>query len=180
MFLVLGVRRCVFSCNQKDKTLPASTGSSSEILFVSPDYLWENKLSNKVLDIFSQDIPGIAKSEQAFKILHVNEGQLNSLLKTHTNIIILSSDSTFFEANKWAKNQLVSYLFYNDDANRFNAECNNLFKIYYDKEINAVSFPADLLLLLATIGSNFSYSLHPFLTGLFYKNLVDLRMSGNR
>ena len=129
---------CVFSCNQKDKTLPASTGSSSEILFVSPDYLWENKLSNKVLDIFSQDIPGIAKSEPAFKILHVNEGQLNSLLKTHTNIIILSSDSTFFEANKWAKNQLVSYLFYNDDANRFNAECNNLFKIYYDKEITSL------------------------------------------
>ena len=73
---------CVFSCSQKDKTLPASTGSSSEILFVSPDYLWQNKLSNKVLDIFSQDIPGIAKSEPAFKILHVNEGQLNSLLKT--------------------------------------------------------------------------------------------------
>ena len=64
---------CVFSCNEKDKTLPASTGTNSEILFVSPDYLWENKLSNKVLDIFSPDIPGIAKSESAFKILHVNE-----------------------------------------------------------------------------------------------------------
>ncbi len=125
----------VFSCNEMSKTLPNSTGSGSEILFVSPDYLWENKLINTVLDVFSQDIPGIAKSEPAFKILHVNEGQLNSLLKTHTNIIIISRDSSFFESNKWSENQLVSYLLFNNN-NQFYAECNSLFKIYYDKEIS--------------------------------------------
>ena len=64
---------CIFSCNEKDKTLPASTGSSSEILFVSPDYLWKNKLSNKVLDIFSQDIPGLILLAKEHKKLGMGE-----------------------------------------------------------------------------------------------------------
>ena len=127
------------SCSDSLKTLPNSTGSNSEILFVCPDYLWENELSKAVLDVFSQQIPGIASKEPAFKLMQVNSKELNSLLKSHTNIIIISSDSlNSFKNNLWANNQLVTYLNYQNDIKKFNVDCSNIYKIYYDKEISSL------------------------------------------
>tara|TARA_B100001057_G_scaffold19500_1_gene17987 strand:- start:2261 stop:3154 length:894 start_codon:yes stop_codon:yes gene_type:complete len=127
------------SCSDSLKTLPNSTGSNSEILFVCPDYLWENNLSKTVLDIFSQQIPGVASKESVFSVMQVNLKKLNSLLKSHTNIIIISSDSvSSFKNNLWANNQLVAYLNYQNDIKKFNIDCSNIYKIYYDKEISSL------------------------------------------
>ena len=81
-FLILGL----LSCNENNVTLPNSTGSKSEILFVSPDYLWENKLGDIVINFFTSPIPGIAKNENSFKVLQVNEKEFSSLLK-HTQTL---------------------------------------------------------------------------------------------
>ena len=59
-FLILGL----LSCNENNVTLPNSTGSKSEILFISPDYLWENKLGDIVINFCTSPLPGIAKNEK--------------------------------------------------------------------------------------------------------------------
>ena len=134
-FLILGL----ISCNENNVTLPNSTGSKSEILFVSPDYLWENTLGDIVINFFTSPIPGIAKNESAFKVLQVNEKEFSSLLKTHTNIVLITSDTTtYFKNNLWANDQLVTFLYFKNDINQFNSECKSIFNIYYDKEISAI------------------------------------------
>ena len=134
-FLILGL----LSCNENNVTLPNSTGSKSEILFVSPDYLWENKLGDIVINFFTSPIPGIAKNENSFKVLQVNEKEFSSLLKTHTNIVLITSDTTtYFKNNLWANDQLVTFLYFKNDINQFNSECKSIFNIYYDKEISAI------------------------------------------
>ena len=134
-FLIIGL----LSCSENNVTLPNSTGSKSEILFVSPDYLWENKLGDIVINFFASPIPGIAKNENSFKVLQVNEKEFSSLLKTHTNIVLITSDTTtYFKNNLWANDQLVTFLFFKNDINQFNSECKSIFNIYYDKEISAI------------------------------------------
>ena len=134
-FLIL----VLLSCNENNVTLPNSTGSKSEILFVSPDYLWENKLGDIVIHFFTSPIPGIAKNENSFKVLQVNEKEFSSLLKTHTNIVLITSDTTtYFKNNLWANDQLVTFLYFKNDINQFNSECRSIFNIYYDKEISAI------------------------------------------
>ena len=134
-FLILGL----LSCNENNVTLPNSTGSKSEILFVSPDYLWENTLGDIVVNCFTSPIPGITKNENSFKVLQVNEKEFSSLLKTHTNIVLITSDTTtYFKSNLWAFDQLVTFLFFKNDINQFNSECKSIFNIYYDKEISAI------------------------------------------
>ena len=134
-FLIIGL----LSCNENNVTLPNSTGSKSEILFVSPDYLWENKLGDIVMNFFASPIPGIAKKENSFKVLQVNEKEFSSLLKTHTNIVLITSDTTtYFKNNLWANDQLVTFLYFKNDINQFNSECKSIFNIYYDKEISAI------------------------------------------
>ena len=134
-FLILGL----LSCNENNVTLPYSTGSKSEILFVSPDYLWENTLGDIVKNFFTSPIPGIAKNESSFKVLQVNENEFSSLLKTHTNIVLITSDTTtYFKNNLWANDQLVTFLYFKNDINQFNSECKSIFNIYYDKEISAI------------------------------------------
>ena len=134
----------IISCNDHKRTLPNSTGSNSEILFVAPDYLWDEKIKDYVFNIFCQDIPGISKSESSFKVLQINNQELTSLLKTHTNIILISNDSTTsFTNNLWANNQLVTHLSFIGNLSQFQIDCNNAYKLYYDKEI--ISFRNNMI-----------------------------------
>ena len=120
-------------------TLPNSTGSKSEILFVSPDYLWENKLGEIVINFFTSPIPGIAKMKTLLRSFRLMKKEFSSLLKTHTNIVLITSDTTtYFKNNLWANDQLVTFLCFKNDINQFNSECKSIFNIYYDKEISAI------------------------------------------
>ena len=75
-FLIIGL----LSCNENNVTLPNSTGSKSEILFVSPDYLWENKLGEIVINFFTSPIP-VGYSIRIYMILVDKRwGKLGSFL----------------------------------------------------------------------------------------------------
>ena len=126
----------IISCNDKGKVLPDSTGSNAEILFVAPDHIWDLKIKERVFNIFCKQIPGLASPESSFNIIQVNNSELTSLLKTHTNIIILSNDTiSKFINNLWANNQLVTHLSYIDDLKSFDDDCENIFNAYYSKEL---------------------------------------------
>ena len=102
VLLLLGL---LSSCFNETKTLPESSGSVSEILFVVDDSLWDIYISDIVNNIFGNEILGISKSESTFKIIQINYSEFSSLFKTHKNIVLISDSSSFtIVNNNWAKN----------------------------------------------------------------------------
>lgn len=106
---------CLFfllaSCSGEVKTLPASTGSLSEIVFVVDDNLWEQKIKTLVNKTLSSPLEGLNQNEANYKVIQINKLEFKSILKTHKNIVIISpnaKDSS--QKNKWAKGQLVFQL----------------------------------------------------------------------
>lgn len=107
----------IFSCTDATQTLPSSTGSNSEVIFVVEDLLWTGVVDSLVYATFGKTIEGINKTESLFRIIQVNQGEFKSILKTHKNIVIITEDvqhST--QKDKWAKGQFVAQL--NWDNNR--------------------------------------------------------------
>lgn len=105
----------IASCSEGPKTLPGSTGSSSEVIFVVEDNLWEDNLKERVTAIFSSPIEGLNQKEASFKVVHVNHAEFKSILKTHQNIIIIAEGvKSSNQKNKWAKEQLVVQLNINE------------------------------------------------------------------
>ena len=99
------------SCSGELKTLPSSTGSFSEIIFVVEDALWEQKIKPLVNKTLSSPIEGINQNEANYKVVQINQSEFKSILKTHKNIVIISPNANeSSQKNKWAKEQLVFQL----------------------------------------------------------------------
>jgi hypothetical protein len=106
---------CIFfllaSCSGELKTLPRSTGSLSEIIFVVEDALWNQKIILLVNKTFGAPIQGINQNEANYKVVQINQSEFKSILKTHKNIVIISPNTNeSSQQNKWAKDQLVFQL----------------------------------------------------------------------
>ena len=106
---------CIFfllaSCSGELKTLPSSTGSLSEIIFVVEDALWEQKIKPLVKKTLGAPIEGINQNEANYKVVQINQAEFKSILKTHKNIVIISPNvNESSQQNKWAKDQLVFQL----------------------------------------------------------------------
>ena len=93
----------ISSCSEVSKTLPQSTGTSSEVIFVVADVLWESQIKDLVLNSFGSYIKGLNQNETAFRLVQVNHSEFKSILKTHKNIVIIYKDvMQFSQQNKWA------------------------------------------------------------------------------
>jgi len=113
------------SCLDGIKTLPSSTGSFSEVIFVVEDDLWQENIKEVVTETFSAPIEGLNQNEVTFKIIQVNHAELKSILKTHKNIVIIAKDvKASNQKNKWANAQIVVQLNYKKEDIK-----NNLNKI---------------------------------------------------
>jgi hypothetical protein len=135
-FRVLLLLGLLSSCFNETKTLPESSGSVSEILFVVDDSLWDIYISDIVNNIFGNEILGISKSESTFKIIQINYSEFSSLFKTHKNIVLISDSSSFtIVNNNWAKNQIVSRLRYKNNAEKFKLDCVKIYNVFYDNEL---------------------------------------------
>lgn len=127
------------SCSESDKTLPHSTGANSEVLFVVADLLWESQIKELVLNSFGSSIQGLNQNETEFRIIQVNHSEFKSILKTHKNIIIIAKDvmqST--QQNKWAYNQLVSQLNWQENTKETQISLKKLKVVYDQKELKAI------------------------------------------
>ena len=127
------------SCSDSDKTLPHSTGANSEVIFVVADVLWESQIKELVLNSFGSSIQGLNQNETEFRIVQVNHSEFKSILKTHKNIVIIAKDvmqST--QQNKWAYNQLVSQLNWQENTKETQISLNKLKVIYDQKELKAI------------------------------------------
>ena len=99
------------SCSGEIKTLPNSTGAFSEIIFVVEDALWEQKVKSLVNKTLGSSIEGLNQNEANYKVVQINQSEFKSILKTHKNIVIISHNTNeSSQKNKWAKEQLVFQL----------------------------------------------------------------------
>ena len=127
------------SCTESKKILPNSTGSNSEIIFVVDDSIWEQQLKKHAQKVFSSSVPGINRFEASFNLIQINNSQFTSLLRNHKNIIIINDSINRIVSDYFAHDQLVSFVKYVDDTTSFKYDCNKLFKIYYDNEIQILN-----------------------------------------
>ena len=127
------------SCGEGDKTLPHSTGANSEVVFVVADVLWESQIKELVSNSFGSSIQGLNQNETAFRVVQVNHSEFKSILKTHKNIVIIAKDvMQSSQQNKWAYNQLVSQLNWQENSKETQISLNKLKFIYDQKELKAI------------------------------------------
>lgn len=127
------------SCSESDKTLPYSTGTNSEVIFVVADVLWESQIKELVSNSFGSSIQGLNQNETAFRVVQVNHSEFKSILKTHKNIVIIAKDvMQSSQQNKWAYNQLVSQLNWQENTKETQISLNTLKVIYDQKELKAI------------------------------------------
>lgn len=129
----------LFSCSESDKILPYSTGANSEVIFVVADVLWESQIKELVSNSFGSSIQGLNQNETAFRVVQVNHSEFKSILKTHKNIVIIAKDvMQSSQQNKWAYNQLVSQLNWQENTKEIQISLNKLKVIYDQKELKAI------------------------------------------
>ena len=98
-------------CVDKDKTLPQSTGKSSEIIFVVDDLVWQQSVRDLASSIFEEKIEGLNQHESLFELIQINNREFKSILQVHKNIVIVALGvKEFYQQNKWASNQFVAQL----------------------------------------------------------------------
>jgi hypothetical protein len=127
------------SCIDERKILPPSTGLNSEVIFVVDDVLWENQIDSFVKQIFGASILGINQPESSFSIIQVNRSEFKSILKTHTNVIIISQGvKKYIANNKWANDQFVAQLNWDGDSHQFTLELIEIRNVINLKEVTSI------------------------------------------
>ncbi len=127
------------SCVDTPKTLPSSIGKNSEVVFVVDDILWKNQIDSLVANSFGTNIEGVSKPESLFNIIQVNHREFKSILKSHTNIVlVLEENSKWTQKNKWAENQLVVSLNWNGSYKDFLQELFEIKKSFISKEVMSI------------------------------------------
>ena len=138
--------RCFFlltlifiGCTGGIKTLPHSTGTNSEVVFVVDDTLWENPVDSLVKSIFGVSIQAINQAEPLFRIIQVNHSEFKSILKTHKNVVIVSEGvKKSSQKNKWASGQLAAQLNWENNPQKLIKELVELRTSFIIKEIKSI------------------------------------------
>ncbi len=126
-------------CINGEKTLPQATGINSEVIFVTDDLLWESSVNSLAKSIFGAPIEGINQKEGLFRIVQVSHNKFKSILKTHTNIIIISEGiQKSSQKNKWALGQFVAQLNWDNDSQKLLKELLQLRDIFIQKEVRSI------------------------------------------
>ena len=124
------------ACSNGIKTLPSSTGTLSEVIFVVEDVLWEGHVKEIAFKTFGAPTEGLTQKESSFRVVQVKHSEFKSILKTHKNIVIVAKNAiTSNQQNKWAKGQLVVQLEYKEQGKELIKELNKVKAIFEFREI---------------------------------------------
>ena len=66
---------------------PAASGRPYEMLVVMDDSLWNRPAGRALFDALDTDVPGLPQSERSFRIIQINESQMNGTFGIFRNII---------------------------------------------------------------------------------------------
>ena len=109
------------------------------MIFVVDDLLWENTIDSLVKITFGTAIDGVNQTESLFKVIQINHSELKSILKTHTNIVIvLEGVVKSSRKNKWAKNQFVAQLNWGNNHQKLLKELAQLRELVTLKEVRSI------------------------------------------
>ncbi|WP_109833092.1 DUF4837 family protein [Reichenbachiella versicolor] len=78
------------SSNEKSY-LPKAAGEANAILVVMDTTQWNGPVGDAIRDIYSEYVPGLPQDEPYFKVRNVNPLKFANVLKTATNIIMVST-----------------------------------------------------------------------------------------
>lgn len=70
-------------------TTPISSGRPYEMLVVMDDSLWNRPAGRAVFDALDTDVPGLPQSERSFRIMQINERQMDRTFGIFRNIIMV-------------------------------------------------------------------------------------------
>jgi hypothetical protein len=127
------------ACTDGNKTLPNSTGENSEVIFVVDDALWENSVDSLAKNTFGATIEGISQAESLFRIVQISHSEFKSILKTHTNIVIVSEGvKKSSQKDKWATGQFVAQLNWENNPQKLLKELIELRTIFVVKEVKSI------------------------------------------
>lgn len=79
---------------------PASTGDPYEILVVASSADLQNEAGKAVIDVLSDDIPGLPQSESAFKVSKVTDDKYYKTLRFCRNILMVKTDPQMYSMAK--------------------------------------------------------------------------------
>ncbi len=85
------------SCDEGGTSLltPASSGRPYEMLVVMDDSLWNRPAGRALFDALDTDVPGLPQSERSFRIMQINDKQMNATFALFRNIIIPKIDRMY-------------------------------------------------------------------------------------
>ena len=85
------------SCDEGGTSLltPASSGRPYEMLVVMDDSLWNRPAGRALFDALDTDVPGLPQSERSFRIMQINDKQMNSTFALFRNIIVPKIDRMY-------------------------------------------------------------------------------------
>lgn len=104
--------------SKKQRILPPSSGTHSELLVVMPDELWEGKTGEIFREYYLADQEGLPQSEPYFDVTRVEPNEANGLLKKSKSILwVQLSDTSFtrMEKDLWARPQRIVRITANSD-----------------------------------------------------------------
>ncbi len=130
--LFLLVNFFLVGCNTersaKNGNLVPSRGDSGEILLFMDSTKWEGELGRAVREVFSARLAGTLREERIFTLRYINPLALNDVLKSHRNIIMVTS----LESNSKETRKLKS--FYTEETLKAIEQTDSLFMILkYDQ-----------------------------------------------
>ena len=85
------------SCDEGGTSLltPASSGRPYEMLVVMDDSLWNRPAGRALFDALDTDVPGLPQSERSFRIMQINDKQMNNTFALFRNIIVPKIDRMY-------------------------------------------------------------------------------------
>lgn len=85
------------SCREGGNTLfvPASSGRPYEMLVVMDDSAWERPAGRALFDALDTDVPGLPQSERSFRIMQIDDHQMNNTFRIFRNIIVPKIDRMY-------------------------------------------------------------------------------------
>ena len=95
---------------KKERILPPSSGTHSELLLVMPDELWEGAAGEQFRELYLADVEGLPQAEAYFDASRVEPKDVNKILqKTKSILWVEKSDTSFVKMQKdlWARPQRI-------------------------------------------------------------------------
>ncbi|SFF34622.1 DUF4837 family protein [Thermoflexibacter ruber] len=90
-FTAIFLFACSMERSAENGNLVPSRGDSGEILLFMDSTKWEGELGKAVREVFSARLAGTLREERIFTLRYINPLALNDVLKSHRNIVMVTS-----------------------------------------------------------------------------------------